>query len=211
MLGIWSVGINLPLAAVGVVDIAILSILWGEIIVGSTLLSSSSSSTGSRRSRGGSSSSSSTILSLLALLVVRILSLLLLLPVILICPATTSRNVTTPTATTGVLPTLVVPLQMHAISSQHFNLVIATSGELINGGITGGIEHVKQTTTLVKTTGFGGIVRLGRCGEHPHVINSSVALEEAADLINGPIVGAIGNEELASFVEGGQRTRRDRR
>jgi len=36
-------------------------------------------------------------------------------------------------------------------------------------------------------------------------------LEEAADLINGPIVGAIGNEELASFVEGGQRTRRDRR
>mmetsp|Transcript_22756 Transcript_22756/g.50589 ORF Transcript_22756/g.50589 Transcript_22756/m.50589 type:complete len:207 (+) Transcript_22756:1951-2571(+) len=206
MLGIWSVGINLPLAAVGVVDIAILSILWGKI-----LLSSSSSSTGSRSSRGGSSSSSSIILSLLALLVVRILSLLLLLPVILICPATTSRNVTTPTATTGVLPTLVVPLQMDAISSQHFNLVIATRGELINGGITGGIEHVKQTTALVKPTGFGGIVRLGRCGEHPHVINSSVALEEAADLINGPIVGAIGNEELASFVEGGQRTRRDRR
>ena len=100
---------------------------------------------------------------------------------------------------------------MNLTSSHHLNLVVVTDGQLIDGGIPVGVQHVQESTSPMKPTvgGEGGgppvPIPIARSdGEHVDVIDGAELLEEAAYPVDGPIVRAVGDEELAPLVEGDQ-------
>ena len=93
---------------------------------------------------------------------------------------------------------------MHLTASHHLNLVVVANGQLIDGSIPVGVHHVQESASPMKPSVGVPIARSD--GEHVDVIDGPELLEETPYPVDGPIVRAVGDEELAPLVEGDQGT-----
>ena len=109
------------------------------------------------------------------------------------------------TATSTPLAILIVPLDVHLLPPQHLDLVAVTHGQLVDGGVAVGVEHVDEAAAAMSASSAAPVAAVGvSIGKHVDVVDGAELLEEGPDLIGGPLVRAVGDEELAPLVEGGQ-------
>jgi len=96
---------------------------------------------------------------------------------------------------------------VHLLPPQHLNLVVAAHGQLVDGGIAPGVEHVQESAPPVEPAVAVATAPIaGPDGKHVHVVDGAELLEIVADRIDRPVVRAVGDEELAPLVEGDQGT-----
>ena len=119
--------------------------------------------------------------------------------------AAAAASGTAPAATATPLAILIVPLDVHLLPPQHLDLVAVTHGQLVDGGVAVGVEHVDEAAAAMSASSAAPVAAVGvSIGKHVDVVDGAELLEEGPDLIGGPLVRAVGDEELAPLVEGGQ-------
>ena len=112
---------------------------------------------------------------------------------------------TDPAGTATPLAILIVPLDVHLLPPQHLDLVAVTHGQLVDGGVAVGVEHVDEAAAAMSASSAAPVAAVGvPIGKHVDVVDGAELLEEGPDLIGSPLVRAVGDEELAPLVEGGQ-------